>query len=720
MPDKPVQTVYPLAGKTKRRERDDILKWIEQDWQYAFDGRQPREVEWADYWKIYLSAERRERIAGRSNSVGPHGGLTIRALRPQIKRNILSVRPFVRAVSRKPELRDFDPLLENQMDYWIEAGRLKHVLLTDMLNEALIMGLAWGFVEHSIETRPTMFYDVDPLTGEPIDEETTEVTYMGPRIIYVPIEEGFPDPIARSRAEMRFWIHRFFKSKVELREDPRYDPEAVDEIGHRGAHGRNHSIPLDSIFTEQRRRVLGVTQSDWNAKLEEMRGRGDEPVEVMQLVSGGQLFSVANRSIIIREQPLDHHLPVLSMVPDPIPGEVYGKSVFHDSRSPMTQRDFVANNVYDNLARLVHGMYKGIPGQYDPKTLRARPGGVVKVTNMNGLEPLQQQDIVNGAWNLLTHLDRDIERGTGVAEILSTIGAGGGTVYPETARVGLQKQENALMFVGEMTHQIEEGCIKPAVEIIADIESRHMSTEDFIATSGEMGAKWRDVSIDTLLREVDWRVVGSTYAASKRNQAESMAAGMPWIVQVGTLLPQAVDIAEGLRTFLETIDAPNVEKIVPGEPKDMGPEAEHRVMAQGIPVKPEPDEDLVLHLNVHMRELERVLGAGEGGEEGESPAMDAPGNPNFETADPIYIERLMEHVQATQSMARKLQEARQNIAQAEVAQQLATQGGGGGTVRPGPGEAGAAEEGEEGAPGAVQVRGGSAAPVASSAADVSL
>jgi hypothetical protein len=685
------------AGKTTGgSEVRDVVRWAVDDFEFSRDIRRHREDDWEEYWKIFMSEKRRPDVKGRSNPVSPHGGLTIRGLVPLIKRAILATRPFVRVDAHKKEVQDFVPLLEKQMDQWVDQARIRTIVLTHMLKEALALGTCWGKCDHVVRDRPIPSDRVDTGTVTDIfqpraraNDEIRELLYEGPWAWHIPSEGAYPYPLARDFTELEqhgYFIHQFFRSKSELLDDPRYDPDAVGKIGSlTPRHTPSHSMPLDQIFEEQRRRVLGLNVSQMRDQLAAMRERGDEPVEILEYVSRGSLYAIANRAIVVREESLDHHFPIFSLCPDPIPGEIFGKSVYHDARSAIDQRDFLTGNIYDNIARLVHGLLKGVPGMYDKTTLMPRPGGVVHVRNQDALMSLDQKDIVSSAQWLMSLVDRDVERGTGYSEILSNIGSGAGTVYPETARLGTRRLDNAMLFIGEMVSNIEEDGLKRMFEIFFDLERETMSAERWVMLAGEEGARWRDIDPDTLARSVDFRIIGAAYAAQQEEQQVAVQQTIGPILQIKTLEPETVDLRELARTLLQVYGVPNRDRIVKGEPTDVGPDAEHETMRQGLPVKPEAGEALQVHMQSHLAELERATT-----EEGE---------------DPGYIERLVEHIQLTTDMIDRVS-AGQEALRMQLAAELNS--GNAQAVQPGAGEqvgalpqgAGAGAQGSPGESGA--------------------
>lgn len=662
-PDRPRKPYQPSPTILRpKKAKGELASALVDDFEFARDGRLAREDHWLTYWKIYLSEERRARVAGRSNSVGPHGGLTIRQLVPIIKKAVMSTRPFIRTKSRKRELAQMTPLIDNLFDYWVETAHIKSIVLTHMLKEGLIFGAAWGVVDHIMRTRPVPMPDIDEETGEQVGIVIVpEPLYEGPWVWGVPTEDAFPYPNARSMDELAdsgYFVRRFFRTKSELLEDPLYEYDAVESIGAtqgRGDLSVHAGLPLDKLFENERRRVLGMDIEEFGTRIRAARAHGDEIVECLELISNGQLLTVANRELLIRDDTLDHPFPVFSICPDPIPNEIFGKSCFHDARSSIDQRDFGMNNIFDNAARLVHQMFKGIPGQYNPDTLLPRPGGVVQVRSMDGLVELRQNDVIRSMFPVITHLDRDIERGTGVTELLSTVGAGAGTVYPETATVGTMKNDNAGMFVGEMVEQIEgeTNGLKRMFQIMMDIEREYLTPDIWVALAGEEGARWKGVSIDTVAQSLDFQLIGAAYAQNKRSQAEAYAAVFDRLMAVRQQDPAAIDIRELAKGLIKAFGVEN-DRIVRGEPRDLGPDAEHRTMRQGIPVMPEIDENIEQHMQAHMVEIQQVTDEGDG----------TPG-------EEVYVERLLEHIQETQKLMERVQQAQQMMQQQQQQQQPA-------------------------------------------------
>lgn len=630
---------------------DELVTAVVRDYEYSRDDRSSRETEWTNIWKAINCKPRRDRVKGRANAVSPHAAQTIRQLVPLIKRQILVTKPLTRAVPRKRELQHQSDLLALLMDHWIDIADIRHLVLTLGLKEALAFGTAFIKVFHDLQTRTIQSYDA---AGKLVNQE--EVVFEGPRVIVPPVEDVYPDPTARMFSECEYVIHRFFSTVGAMEDSGMYDAEAIDKL-RTGANTKSGSadaryrIPIDTIFAEQRRRVLGMNADQFRKALNSTAGTDDEPVEILEMTCFGTVYSVANRSILAREHTLDHPMPWAELTPDPLPGELYGKPVLSDSLSSLDQRDFLVNLMYDGLAANVRPRYMGIPHLIDQASLQGGPGSMVKVRSMDALKSLETTDVSQGSFAMLRMLDSEIERGTGLTQPLSSVGPSG-PVYNETATVGTLKNENALLFIQEMVSNIERS-LSSMARIIYDVEREYVTREYVIKVAGEDGARWIDDKSDTLARDVDFYFVGSQYAASKQTQMNALMAVFDRSLAVEARKPGTVDLSELTRTLYDVAGIPNRERIVSGQPRDMGPEAEHEAMRQGVPAVAEPDEDHQVHLAAHMQEFQRATQEGD---------------------DEDYMTLLAQHLTQHQKLLAMEQKQIQQAAMA-AAQQQPPQGG---------------------------------------------
>lgn len=606
-------------------DKQDLVRYVIQDYEYSRDSRRAKEALWANYWRVYLSERRYEAPANRNNVVSPWGGSIVRILVPLIKRTILSTYPYIRALPRKRELRNIAKLITQQMAWWLDQVDAKTIVLTHMLKESLIFGNSWGIISFDVE-------------WQDFGKERVPIKAM-PRIIPVPVEFAYPYPLARNWDDLRregYFVRQIFKTLKELEDDPLYDQEAVSRIGADAALQHRGVFPIDRIFADQRRRVLGLSQAEWERNQTILRERGDEPVELLEMTASGTVVTIANRALVVREESLDHPFPVFALTPDPAPGEVFGKSIYHDIHSSLEQRDYVLNNVYDNLGNQVHGKFVGMHNMYDEDAFyNMGAGDICEVRRPDAIQPLVQQDTIRAAMPWLTQIDRDLGMGSGVNEVLSNIGAGAGTVYPETATVGNIKQSNAMMFVAEMVSQIEQVGLKRMAEIFWDMAQEISQGMDFwLRLAGEEGAEFRNVNPDTLAAGIDFEVIGAAF--SERKMAESQTANLTFdrMMALHTSSPGLVNLMELGRSYLEAMDFKERDRVLPGTSPDQGPDIEHQVMMQGLPVEPEEFEDIATHLEVHVAALQQEL--------------------QNESADPMFIQLLLDHVRKTQKMAQVL------------------------------------------------------------------
>ena len=601
---------YPLPGRIA--DEDEVTRWLKQDYLYALRARQDRETLWTDLWRAYLVQARKRKQKNRANATSPHGGMTIRDLVPQQKRLILSTTPFIRSVANKPEFKEQESLLDKLMQYWFDLADVDYRVLTWMVKEADIFGTSFGIVDHVEQTRGVLLEDDDREEMiqqgiiKPGDKYAEEVVYSGPAVIPIPIEDAFPDPGASDPYEQRIFFYRSWKLASELQANPKYDQDAVAQVVANGqGAGTGMSIPLDTIFRWRRRRLLGLSQDKlWDmARLQDQKN--DPIVEVVQCFTGGNLFTLANQWKIIHQESLDHEFPIFALVPDPIPGEVYGKSKNQDAIGSLEQRDFLINKTYESVKQAVDRVLLAVPTLVTRQQLRDRSNGVIWVQDvMQAVKELDQRNMPPEVLAILNLLDKEIERATGLGQPLQSIG-GASAIYNETATTTIRRENMAMAPIQEDVKQLERGLIRMA-KIMLDIESKYWSGQKWIRLAGVEGAEWYQIDFDKLESDFDFRCVGSQYALNKQNQLENLGMVFPWMVQTETARPGTVNFRNALRGALEIVGIPGSESWVNGDPTEVDPEAEQLAMMQGLRVKPNPDENFARHLQLHISTLQQL------------------------------------------------------------------------------------------------------------------
>lgn len=610
----------PEPGKKPTKEQPDVLKHALADFKFASDDRPYREPEWDRYWRRYLVQARHPKKPYRSNAVSPHGGTVIRDLVPATKQLELSTRPFIRSRATKREVAELEHLVDLLVEYWFQIADVKHKVLTLQKKEALIFGAAFGIVEHVEKSRKVPYTPEEMAArkalGEPDEKEYFEVLRSGPAVIPVWIENSFPDPAgtfidADNGTDLRFFIARSITTLSALEEDPKFADADLGMLKNPGLSSAGRlAIPIDSIFSTQRARILGMDEDRFQKFARRQEAIGDPAIEILNYISSeGDLIVIANQEHLLLEEKLDHPFPVYSLVPDPIPGQLYGKSAFHDAESTFTQRDFTLRKMYESVKNAVDQVLVANPGMVTRNQIKSRQEGVIWAADVSAVRELRYQNILGDMLGALRFLDTEMQVATGLSDPISRVGPRG-AVYDESATTTLEKKAGAQAPIQEMVANLERG-YKRIVRIMFDIEREYWSGEHWLRLAGEEGARWFNVDFDKIVGEFDFDVVGSQFAINKQNQFQALMAVTPTLENIGRLQPGTVDLHELARTIVETAQIPNFDRIVPKDPRDQGQEVENRVMQMGIRVKPDFDEDHQQHLEVLAREIERAQNEGD-------------------------------------------------------------------------------------------------------------
>lgn len=263
-------------------------------------------------------------------------------------------------------------------------------------------------------------------TEEEVDEDgelsnifSGEVRYEkkheGVRVEFVPFEQVCIEPTATSMRDCNFMCHRVRKSKDELYQMG-FDKEIVQ-----GLNPASSDIEAGVIANARVNNLSPLNVSD-------VLSVGDEHADKLWLhenylrtscVEGRmeiyQIFTIHNQILEVNRV---NDFPFETFTPFPVPGTIWGESVFDITKDIQDLTTSLIRGIIDNIQNANFRRYQAVKGQYDRQSLlNNRPGGVVEVSQINAVVPFEYHQLPSGINDLLVYVDSKKEERTGVTKL---------------------------------------------------------------------------------------------------------------------------------------------------------------------------------------------------------------------------------------------------------------------------------------------------------------
>lgn len=263
----------------------------------------------------------------------------------------------------------------------------------------------------------------DDETKEPEQKEeekfsgqvTYEVTTEGVCVEYVPFEEVIIEPTARTLADANYIGHRVRKSKDELL-IMGFDADTIENL-----NPASSDIEAGVIANSRVNNLNPLNVSD-------VLSVGDDKSDKLwlhenyiksSLVSGRlEILQVFTLNGQILEVNRVNEFPFETLTPFPIPGSVWGESVFDITKDVQDLSTTLVRGTIDNIMNANFRRYEAIKGQYDRESLlNNRPGAVVEVLSQGAVTPFPFHQLPQGIDSLLEYINGKKEERTGVSKV---------------------------------------------------------------------------------------------------------------------------------------------------------------------------------------------------------------------------------------------------------------------------------------------------------------
>lgn len=244
---------------------------------------------------------------------------------------------------------------------------------------------------------------------------TYSKTHEGVKVCYVPFEEVIIEPTARSLNDTNFLAHRVRKTKNELKQMG-FDPDLVDRLP-----VQNSDIEAGVIANSRINNLSPLNVSD-------VIFAGDELADKVWLHENYLKTSIPDgREVILQvftvhQQVLEinqvNKIPFTTFTPFPIPGTIWGESVYDVCKDLQDLGTTILRGIIDNVMNANFRRYIAIKGQYNRESLlNNRPGAIIEQMAAGSVDVFPYHQLPQGLDTLMQYVEGQKEERTGVSKV---------------------------------------------------------------------------------------------------------------------------------------------------------------------------------------------------------------------------------------------------------------------------------------------------------------
>lgn len=504
---------------------DKIVNCFEK----AAEARKTYQERWKRYYDLYRCKSKPHSEDSKANIFVPEIYTTIETLTPRLVSNFLNTsKPIVQVIGREESDMKNARAAEQLLLYQFERMNLPMKLVT-FYKQALLYGTSIGKVywDYKLKNDGTVIND-------------------GPAFDVINLFDFYVDPEACGIDDARFCIHRSFLSMEELRD--REDQGIYENVDQLKSCGECFGIAGN-----------GNEKPDGNNDALKERD-----IEILEYWEDDRVVTVAGRSVILRDtpNPFSHgKKPFVQLIFVPVPFEFYGIGVVEPIEGLQLELNTKRNQRLDNVSLVINRMWLLQRGALDDlRQLHSRPGGVIVVNDINGLQPLPSPDVTSSSYQEEDNIKNDMQNTSGVSDYIR----GSQTTYRHTAtEVKIKSDQSNTRFEFNFKLMAEMG-LKRIAGMVIQLDQQFMDQERTVRLIGKNGVEFVKISPDEisgnfdLIPDVDPMQIDESDKKQQMLTLYSNLAKNP-----------VVDQRVLSRKLLESFDFQNVDEILQGEEEMM-------------------------------------------------------------------------------------------------------------------------------------------------------
>lgn len=455
----------------QNHNKKKLLEKIMRDFERAAEFRKSHEDRWKRYYNLYRCKAAPRKDPSSANIFVPEVFSIIETLCPRLLSNFLNAaRPIVQVMSREESQMQNAKAAERLLSYQFERMNFP-VKLVSFYKQALLYGTSIGKV----------YWDY----RKPRGGGGSPAEYDDPVFEPVDLLDFYIDPEAFSLEDASYCIHRRFLSKAELKQrEEKGIYSNVDEV-------KGENLPAEEL------------QFSRNYRLEDRFQDEERNIEVLEYWQNRRVITIADRSVILRDtpNPFAHgKKPFVHLVFIPVPFEFYGIGVIEPVEGLQMELNTKRNQRLDNVNIILNRMWLLQRGAVDDlRQLQSRPGGIITVNDINGIQPLPAVDVTASSYREEEKIKLDIQNTSGVSDYIRGIL----TPNRQTAtEVRIKSEQSSSRFEFNFKLMAEMGIKETASQMI-QLNQQFIDRERTVRILGERGFEFVKVSPEEISGSFD-------------------------------------------------------------------------------------------------------------------------------------------------------------------------------------------------------------------------
>lgn len=383
-------------------------------------------------------------------------------------------------------------------------------------------------------------------------------------------------------------MRRYWMTEAEALASGAFDPDAV----HRAAQGAQQKGAItttsDSLAASRARffgRTQGIDPHRGELEMTELWGT----FEVEGVTYENHVITVANGEIVRFEPSPYGELrdPFVFTRYTSVPGEVYGIGALEPALPLQDLINVFTNQKVDELSLIINGVYKYVDdGVFDEQPV-AEPGALIKVGDINNLQPLVHPSTVSLAYTEIADLERKFQEATGAIKLVVG-GAESGLGSRATATEVMALTQSGSSRFNELLARVEANGLGPALHRYlrnaAMFMERPMAVRIFGDDEDDLG-EWVAVSREDMDGDYTIELGGSKLVGVRDMRLQNI---MRYLQTIGSIpqIAQRLDWeALNKRIWQELGFDTDAVPLLPEQPEQAQPLAANN---QPSPPSPEP------------------------------------------------------------------------------------------------------------------------------------
>ncbi len=518
-----------------KQRPEDILDKVLTDYKRAWEDKQRKDVLFREIYRRYRSYLDVSTETTRSTLFIPESFTLVETVAPRLTARKPTFKVLPRESSDISDADTVGQLLSYQYDMMDLQQKIKRYSKQSLIYGTSFVKVGWD----NDKKMPAV---------EPVD-----------------IADILGDPTTWSW-EKGYIIHRHYMTDHELKNS---------KIKYQRLNQLNQEDTTTLIDQQTKQDRLTIEGRTLDPKID-----GHEILEWWGFVDGTiRVRAVADRRVLIRDEDTPfklNELPFVAVFDQEVPFEKWGIGEIEPILDLQDEENTTRNQRIDEKNLSIHNMWvvSKVSG-IDHRRIVSKPGGIILANDINGIKPLDKQNITQNSMEEIRLIKEDIRNATGVNDYIR--GTGTGT---DTATEVVSKTQEANQRFADKANNLEIALKKIGQWMVA-LNAQYLASDQIVRITGKYGTQMEKVTLDAIRGQYDIDIeTGSSLPANpdirRKQLTELLQVVAPFLTNPNGI-PDGM--RELLRTIIQSYDLKNADEILQG--------AEHplvsQIMAQLLP-----------------------------------------------------------------------------------------------------------------------------------------